>query len=519
MAASHHAVWTLHWRWSQGQIQPTYDFLLCSCQKGYLRISDDQACSTDPEWLPPTTLCGHYTEGEVKVKYNPHMIYFFVAVKRVIFVSLMTRPAVLTRNGCLPSTTLCGHYTEGEVKVKYNPLMISFFVAVKRVTSVSLMTRPAVLTRNGCLPSTTLCGHYTEGEVKVKYNPHMIYFFVAVKRVTSVFLMTRPAVLTRNGCLPPRCVDITLRVKSRSNTTHLVFPSLWLSKGLPPYLWWPGLQYWPGMTASHHTVWTLHWGWSQGQIQPTYDFLLCSCQKGYLRISDDQACSTDPEWLPSFHHAVWTLHWRWSQGQIQPTYDLLLCSCQKGYLRISDDQACSTDPEWLPPTTLCGHYTEGEVKVKYNPPLISFFVAVKRVTSVSLMTRPAVLTRNGCLPPRCVDITLKVKSRSNTTHLWFLSLWLLKGYLRISDDQACSTDPEWLPPTTLCGHYTEGEVKVKYNPLSISFFVAVKRVTSVFLMTRPAVLTRNGCLPPHCVDITLKVKSRSNTTHLVFPSL
>ena len=273
MAASHHAVWTLHWRWSQGQIQPTYDFLLCSCQKGYLRISDDQACSTDPEWLPSTTLCGHYTEGEVKVKYNPHMISFFVAVKRVTSVSLMTRPAVLTRNGCLPSTTLCGHYTEGEVKVKYNPLMISFFVAVK---------------------------------------------------------------------------------------------------GLPPYLWWPGLQYWPGMAASHH--------------------------------------------------AVWTLHWRWSQGQIQPTYDLLLCSCQKGYLRISDDQACSTDPEWLPPTTLCGHYTEGEVKVKYNPLSISFFVAVKRVTSVSLMTRPAVLTRNGCLPPRCVDITLKVKSRSNTTHLVFPSL-------------------------------------------------------------------------------------------------
>ena len=158
---------------------------------------------------------------------------------------------------------------------------------------------------------------------KVKYNPPMISFFVAVK-------------------------------------------------GLPPYLWWPGLQYWPGMAASHHAVWTLHWGWSQGQIQPTYDFLLCSCQKGYLRISDDQACSTDPEWLP--------------------------------------------------PTTLCGHYTEGEVKVKYNPPMISFFVAVKRVTSVSLMTRPAVLTWNGCLPPRCVDITLKVKSRSNTTHLWFPSL-------------------------------------------------------------------------------------------------
>ena len=139
-----------------------------------------------------------------------------------------------------------------------------------------------------------------------------------------------------------------------------------------PYLWWPGLWYWPGMAASHHVV--------------------------------------------------WTLHWRWSQGQIQPTYDFLLCSCQKGYLRISDDQACSTDPEWLPPTTLCGHYTEGEVKVKYNPHMISFFVAVKRVTSVSLMTRPAVLTRNGCLPPRCADITLKVKSRSNTTHIWFPSL-------------------------------------------------------------------------------------------------
>ncbi|ELU11540.1 hypothetical protein CAPTEDRAFT_228383 [Capitella teleta] len=38
------------------------------CEQGYLRISDKEVCSTDPEWLPPTTLCGRYEKGEVRVK-------------------------------------------------------------------------------------------------------------------------------------------------------------------------------------------------------------------------------------------------------------------------------------------------------------------------------------------------------------------------------------------------------------------------------------------------------------------
>ena len=36
-----------------------------SCKRGYLRISDSESCSTDVEWLPPTTLCGHYERGQV----------------------------------------------------------------------------------------------------------------------------------------------------------------------------------------------------------------------------------------------------------------------------------------------------------------------------------------------------------------------------------------------------------------------------------------------------------------------
>ena len=47
----------------------------------------------------------------------------------------------------------------------------------------------------------------------------------------------------------------------------------------------------------------------------------------------------------------------------------------------------------------------------------------------------------------------------------------MDGFLRISDKESCSTDPEWLPPTTLCGHYEQGSLRVKRITRTPSAFV------------------------------------------------
>ncbi len=39
-----------------------------SCQDGFLRISDNEAQSNAVEWFPPTTVCGQYDPGKVRVR-------------------------------------------------------------------------------------------------------------------------------------------------------------------------------------------------------------------------------------------------------------------------------------------------------------------------------------------------------------------------------------------------------------------------------------------------------------------